>query len=125
MKKILVCEDDIVEVKVIQIALESEDVHAVLVKDGDKAFKVLREKNDFDLIITDIHMPHHNGDEILKLVRDEQKKNTPIIMMSSDNAEEAIALALKSGVNEYLVKPIDPKELNRKVKKLLKLWVVR
>lgn len=121
MKKILVCEDDTVEVKVIQIALESEDVHAVLVKDGDKAFKVLREKNDFDLIITDIHMPHHNGDEILKLVREEQKKSTPIIMMSSDDAEEAIALALKSGVNEYLVKPVDPKELNRKVKKLLKL----
>jgi DNA-binding response OmpR family regulator len=41
--------------------------------------------------------------------------------MSSDNAEEAIALALKSGVNEYLVKPVDPKELNRKIKKLLKL----
>lgn len=121
MKKILVCEDDTVEVKVIQIALETEDVHAVLVRDGHKAFKVLRENNDFDLIITDIHMPHHNGDEILKLVREEQKKQTPIIMMSSDDAEEAIALALKSGVNEYMVKPIDPRDLNRRVKKLLRL----
>src|SRR5262245_32071324 len=98
MKKILVCEDDTVEVKVIQVALEGEPVQAFLVKDGDKAFKVLRANNDYDLIITDIHMPHHNGDEILKLVREEQKKNTPIIMISSDDAEEAIALALKSGV---------------------------
>jgi CheY-like chemotaxis protein len=121
MKKILVCEDDIVEVKIIQLALESEDVHAVLVKDGHKAFKVLREHNDFDLIITDVHMPHHNGDEILKLVRHELKRDTPIIMTSSDDAEEAIALAKKEGVNEYLVKPIDPDVLNKKIKRLLKL----
>ena len=120
-KKILVCEDDTVEVKVVQLALETEDVHAVLVRDGDKAFKVLKENNDFDLIITDVHMPHHTGEEILHLVRREQNKSTPIIMMSSDDAEEAISLALKSGVNEYMIKPVDPKELNRKVRKLLKL----
>jgi PleD family two-component response regulator len=42
-------------------------------------------------------------------------------MISSDDAEEAIALALKSGVNEFMVKPIDPVALNKKVKKLLKL----
>lgn len=42
-------------------------------------------------------------------------------MMSSDDAEEAISLALKSGVNEYMVKPIDPDVLNKKVKKLLRL----
>jgi DNA-binding response OmpR family regulator len=119
--RILVCEDDIIVAKVIQIALESEQVQAYWVKDGDKAFRLLKENNDYDLIITDIHMPHHKGDEILDLVRVQQKKNTPIIMISSDDAEEAIALALKSGVNEYIVKPIDPIMLNKKVKKLLKL----
>jgi DNA-binding response OmpR family regulator len=119
--KILVCEDDIIVAKVIQVALESENVHALWVKDGDKAFRLLKADNDFDLIITDIHMPHHKGDEILELVRVQQKKNTPIIMISSDDAEEAITLALKSGVNEYMVKPIDPVVLNKKVKKLLKL----
>jgi DNA-binding response OmpR family regulator len=119
--KILVCEDDIIVAKVIQVALESENVEAYWVKDGDKAFRILKEKNDFDLIITDIHMPHHKGDEILDLVRVQQKKSTPIIMISSDDAEEAIALALKSGVNEFIVKPLDPVVLNKKVKKLLKL----
>jgi DNA-binding response OmpR family regulator len=119
--RILVCEDDIVVAKVIQVALESEHVEAYWVKDGDKAFRLLKEKNDYDLIITDIHMPHHKGDEILDLVRVQQKKNTPIIMISSDDAEEAIALALKLGVNEYIVKPIDPVVLRKKVKKLLKL----
>lgn len=119
--KILVCEDDVVVAKVIQVALEPLNVHAYWVKDGDKAFRLLKSENDYDLIITDIHMPHHNGDEILSLVRNELKKQTPIIMISTDDAQEAINLALKSGVNEYMVKPVDPDKLQKNVKKLLKL----
>jgi DNA-binding response OmpR family regulator len=65
-------------------------------------------------------MPYHNGDEILKLVREEQQKKTPIIMLSSDGEEEVIALALKLGVNEFIKKPLDPDVLMKKVKKLLR-----
>lgn len=119
--RILVCEDEDVVVKVIQVAFENENFDVTFARDGDKALRLLKANNNYDLIITDIHMPHHNGDEILNLVRVQQKKNIPFIMMSSDDAEEAIAMARKSGVNEYLVKPIDPKDLNKKVKKLLKL----
>ncbi len=116
--KILVCEDDLVVLKVIQTALEGESVQVTSVKDGTKALEQLRE-NTFDLIITDIHMPHHNGDEVLKLVRVDQKKNTPIIMISSDTEEELIALALKQGVNEFIKKPIDATSLRKKLKKFL------
>lgn len=116
--KILVCEDDEIVLKLIQITLEKEGVEGIYVRDGYNAMQQLRE-NDFDLIITDIHMPYHNGDEILKLVREEQKKNTPIIMMSSDNEEEVIKLALNSGVNEFIEKPLDPEKLSKKVKKYL------
>jgi CheY-like chemotaxis protein len=116
--KILVCEDDIVVLKVIQTALEGESVEVISVKDGIRALDQLRE-NTFDLIITDIHMPHHNGDEVLKLVRVDQKKDTPIIMISSDTEEELIALALKQGVNEFIKKPIDATSLRKKLKKFL------
>jgi DNA-binding response OmpR family regulator len=119
--KILVCEDDVIVAKVIQVALEPLNVHAYWVKDGDKAFRLLKAENDYDLIITDIHMPHYNGEQILKLVREEMKRNTPIIMISSDDAEEAINLALKSGVSHYFIKPVNPRELTMKVKKVLGL----
>lgn len=72
-KKVLICEDDIVVIKIIQIALGTEKVETIVVKDGDKAFRLLNDGNDFDLIITDIHMPHYRGDEILDLVRVKQK----------------------------------------------------
>jgi CheY-like chemotaxis protein len=119
--KILVCEDDQVVLKVIQVALEGEKAETIFVKDGRQALQQLNTKNDFDLIITDIHMPYNNGDEILRLVREEQKKKTPIIMISSDTEEEVIALALKSGVNEFIAKPLDADKLKKKIRKLLKL----
>jgi CheY-like chemotaxis protein len=116
--KILVCEDDLVVLKVIQTALEGERVEVTYVKDGMRALEQIHE-NTFDLIITDIHMPHHNGDEVLKLVRVDHKKNTPIIMISSDTEEELIALAFKQGVNEFIKKPIDAALLRKKLQKFM------
>ena len=118
-KKILVCEDDEIVLTVIGVALQGEDVEVVVARDGLQALNHLKAKNDFDLIITDIHMPHHNGDEVLALVRQEQKKKTPIIMISSDDEEEVIRLALKLGVDEFIDKPIDAQKLRKSVKKFL------
>ena len=117
--KVLVCEDDDVVLKVIQVALAESHVHAIFVKDGREALNLLHANNDFGLIITDIHMPYHNGDEILQLVRVDQKKNIPIVMISSDAEEEVVALALKSGVDEFISKPVDPAKLMKKIKKFL------
>jgi CheY-like chemotaxis protein len=118
--KILICEDQEVERKVIELALAGHEAEVVAVNDGRKALALLQEPNDFDLIITDIHMPYHNGDEILHLVREEQKRKIPIIMISSDDEEEVIKLALKLGVNEFLDKPIDPAKVRKAVAKYLK-----
>lgn len=116
--KILVCDDDDVVMKVIQLALKDKNVDATFVRDGNRAMEKL-ETESFDLIITDIHMPYFNGDAILKLVREDQKKNTPIIMISSDDDEEVVKLALKQGVNEFIAKPIDTDKLNKKLQKYL------
>lgn len=116
--KVLVCEDDIIVMKVIQVALENENVEAIYLQDGRKALAYLAA-HEVDLIITDIHMPYNNGDEILKLVREDQKKNTPIIMISSDTAEEVIVLALKQGVNDFIKKPIDAMSFQKQLKKFL------
>ena len=79
--KVLICEDDIVVLKAIHVAFENQPVEVVSVKDGLMALEKLRDET-FDLIITDIHMPFHNGDDIIKLVREEQGKSTPIIVIS-------------------------------------------
>jgi DNA-binding response OmpR family regulator len=118
--KILVCDDDEVVLGIIKLTLQNAGIEPYLASDGREALRHLREHEHFDLIITDIHMPYHNGDEVLKMVREEQQKNTPIIMLSSDGEEEVIALALKLGVNEFITKPLDPSRLLKKIKKLVK-----
>ncbi len=115
--KVLVCEDDDVSLKIIQVALAGENAEVVYAKDGKAGLDLLNEHNDFGLIVSDIHMPYHNGDELLYLVRVVQKKKTPFVMISSDSDEEVVALALRSGVNEFIVKPLDPRTLARKLKK--------
>ncbi len=116
--KVLICEDDPIVVTLLTILLRKKSIEPVSVSDGLQALKQLRE-NSFDLIITDIHMPYHNGDEVLSLVRNEQGKQTPIIMMSSDTEEEVINLALKLGVNAFIKKPLKEHEVEKIIKKFL------
>ena len=119
MKKILICDDDEVLLATIRVRLTEDNLGEIfLARDGLQALNLLREQ-DYDLVITDIHMPYHNGDEVLNFIRVEQRKNTPIVMISTDAAEEVKALAKKMGVNEFITKPAKPKEVSRLVRRLL------
>ena len=119
--KILVCDDDPAVMSMILFRLSQDNFNDVIAaRDGYQAIEHLR-KQDFDLVITDIHMPYCTGDHVVTLIREEQKKKTPILMLSSDGEEEVILLAKKSGVNEFLKKPLKDKELSKAVKRLLQL----
>ena len=96
-----------------------EELLAAMTVDGDAA-SALRPHLGFDLIITDLHMPNKNGDDILKLVREDMKSTIPIVMFSSDGEEEVIALALKLGINDFIVKPVTVEKFLKKIKKYLK-----
>ncbi len=120
--KILICDDDEAVLGMLRFKLAKDNIGEVFTAhDGYQAMKHLREQN-FDLVITDIHMPHHDGGEVVNLIRNEQKKIIPIIMLSSDGEEEVIALAKKNGVNEFIKKPIkSADDVAKRVRKLLHL----
>ena len=74
------------------------------------------------MIITDWNMPEMDGLTFVKTVRSkEEYKNTPILMVTTEAAKEDILTALRSGVNNYVVKPFTPDTLQEKVNKLLGL----
>jgi DNA-binding response OmpR family regulator len=109
--KILVCDDDMVLLRMLELRLKDENWGEVVVaRNGREALDLLRDQH-FDLVITDIHMPYFKGEDILNLIRKEQRKNTPIIMMSSDGDEDVMAAAKKQGVNEFVKKPIKHDEI--------------
>ena len=107
--------------RMLELSLKELNIgEVVAAKNGREGMEHLKAQT-FDLLITDIHMPHNKGEDLLQLLRQEQKKNTPIIMMSSDGDEDVVAMAKRQGVNEFVKKPIKLDELRRQVKKLLKL----
>jgi two-component system chemotaxis response regulator CheY len=82
----------------------------------------LMAKQNVDMIITDWNMPEMDGLTYVKAVRGkDQFKETPILMITTEAAKEDILTALRSGVNNYVVKPFTPDTLQEKVFKLLGL----
>lgn len=79
-------------------------------------------KNNVDMIITDWNMPEMDGLTFVKTIRSKEEfKDTPILMVTTEAAKEDILTALRSGVNNYVVKPFTPDTLQEKVNKLLGL----
>lgn len=73
--------------------------------DGVQALKIL-EKNNFDLILLDVMMPNMNGWETLKAIRKtEAVRYTPVIMITAVNEEQKMISGLKTGADDYIIKP--------------------
>jgi len=87
---------------------------------GVEGLDVLAKNSNVDMIITDWNMPEMDGLTFVKTVRSkEEYKDTPILMVTTEAAKEDILTALRSGVNNYVVKPFTPDTLQEKVNKLL------
>jgi len=86
--------------------------------DGSTALEEMR-KEKVDLILCDCNMPNMNGLELLKAVRsDEKLKDTPFIMLPSEEKREEVIEMVKSGVNDYIVKPFAPDILKNRIEKI-------
>ena len=87
---------------------------------GIEALDQMAKSSKIDIIITDWNMPEMDGLTYVKTVRTkDQYKETPILMITTEAAKDDILTALKSGVNNYVVKPFTPETLQEKVFKLL------
>ena len=88
---------------------------------GVEALEVM-SKNKVDMIVTDWNMPEMDGLTFVKAVRaKDEYKDLPILMITTEAAKEDILTVLRSGVNNYVVKPFTPETLQEKVFKLLDL----
>ena len=76
----------------------------------------------FDIILTDINMPIMDGLKLVKRVRtDPIHKDVPIIVITTEGAQEDKRRALELGANAYITKPIQAPQVIAKVKELLKI----
>lgn len=84
--------------------------------DGREAIKKL-ERNSVDMIVSDWNMEGMDGDELLYFVRNHKEfKDVPFVMVTSNSQKDFIITALQLGVNQYLIKPFTPAELEKKIR---------
>jgi DNA-binding response OmpR family regulator len=118
--KILVCDDDDAVVSIVRFKLSRENLGEIITAhDGREGMEFLKAQ-DFDLIIVDIHMPFHSGLEITTFVRQEQKKKTPILILSAEGLEDTVLQAFELGADDFVAKPFSLAELTLRVKRLIR-----
>ncbi|HEX7367836.1 MAG TPA: ATP-binding protein [Pelobium sp.] len=121
--KILIAEDNLVNQFMVNKILKSWDAETTTVDTGAKALDLL-QKQDFDLILMDTHMPEMGGFEAAKKIRTDfqsPKKEIKIISLSAAILEEEKKAALAAGMNEILTKPFVLEDLHRIISKVLGL----
>jgi len=120
MPNILVVEDSPTMRQLIGFAVKRvPQAKVVEATDGVDALKKLSSEK-IDIILADINMPVMDGLKLVSLVRSNTAyKDIPIIMITTEGAEEDKKKALAIGANAYLTKPIQTQELMKLVNNLL------
>ncbi|TDG36912.1 response regulator [Pedobacter changchengzhani] len=118
--KILVAEDNLVNILVIKKTLERWNVVPDVAENGRIALTKV-EENNYDVILMDLYMPEMDGYEATVCIRnldDKVKASTPIIAITADVNDAVIEKNLLAGINDVLPKPFDPEQLFAKIKQL-------
>ncbi len=113
MTKILVVDDERQITRVLRSSLESHGYDVATAQDGEDGLKVY-EQFAPDLVITDLSMPNMDGVELTKALR--RLGDTPIIVLSVREQDQAKVTALDSGADDYMTKPFSTPELLARVR---------
>ncbi|XP_058067584.1 two-component response regulator ORR22-like [Magnolia sinica] len=108
--RVLAVDDDPTCLKLLETLLRRCDYHVTTTNQAIKALKLLRENKDkFDLVISDVHMPDMDGFKLLELVGLEM--DLPVIMLSANSDPKAVMKGITHGACDYLLKPVRIEEL--------------
>ncbi len=117
--RLLIAEDDADLRDLLQDDLEDAGYETVLAVDGRAArAHIEREREFFDLLITDVNMPGLTGAELLAVMRAQRAEAPVIIITAFGSVEQAVEL-VKAGAFQYLTKPFETVELLRVVDEAL------
>lgn len=117
MKRILVVDDEPQITRVLRASLQASGYEILLAANGMEAFTIFERENP-DLIITDLAMPQMSGLELTQAIR--RVAQTPIIVLSVRDTDAMKVSALDEGADDYLTKPFSMPELLARVRAQLR-----
>lgn len=112
---ILWTDDEIDLLKPYILFLEEKDYRVTTAANGMDAIRLV-EGNDFDLIFLDENMPGISGLETLERIKN-ITPSTPVVMITKNEEEDIMDEALGSKISDYLIKPVNPKQILLTIKK--------
>jgi two-component system sensor histidine kinase ChiS len=119
--KILVVDDDPVNLKILTGVLSFKDYEMVTVTSGVDALMKL-DTDQWDLVITDVMMPHMSGYELTQKIRERFTiAELPILLLTARSQPEDIYTGFMTGANDYVMKPMNAMELKGRVRSLTDL----
>jgi len=116
--RLLLCEDEEDISSALARGLRKLNYFVDTAMDGEEALDLYYE-SDYDLIILDINMPKLDGLEVLKAIREDNYDKKVLILSARDSINDRVA-GLDLGANDYLVKPFAFKELEARIRALLR-----
>jgi CheY-like chemotaxis protein len=118
-KRILVCDDDPIILRLLQVNLELEGYEVLVAHHGEEALEVASSELP-DLILLDIMMPRMDGYQTLERLKgQESTRAIPVVFVSAKAQQADIELGKSYGVDDYLTKPFDPGDLLDVVERLI------
>lgn len=116
--KVLVADDDALNLRVAARLLREQGCTGALVTSGDKALQLLAQQ-EFDVMLLDISMPQMDGAQTLKAVRERRgAPHLPVVMVSGFEDPATVKRFLGAGADGFLVKPLDAERLRAELRRV-------
>jgi len=115
---ILICEDNKLAMKTLSVILEREGFTINTATDGNEAIELLKKKT-YDMLLVDIHLPYHSGLELIRYLRSDLGKKTPVLIVTAFSDPIMQKQAGELGIDGYIVKPFNPADIIQQIRSIL------
>ena len=119
-KKIMIVDDNKLNIKVAKKALKDFNFNIVEANSGEECINKIKEENNYDLIFMDIMMPNMSGETALIKLKEIPNFNTPVIALTADALSGAKNKYLSEGFSDYIAKPFSKEQIKEKLDIILK-----
>ena len=117
MKTVLLADDNEDIIELVQLVLKNAGYNLITARDGIEAVAICLKQNP-DLVLMDLKMPNMNGFDATRTLRAKGYTNPIIVLTASESAEDR-KKAEQAGVNGYILKTMDMKEVETKIDSFL------
>jgi DNA-binding response OmpR family regulator len=118
-RRILVVDDDPASNELLAYFLKSLGYNVAIAADGSRALNMDLD-DDIELVILDVHLPQHDGDEVLLMLRRRRlSRALKVLALTADDSDEVRASMQSAGADGFLTKPVDLDVLHAEVIRLM------